>query len=336
MTSRTVWMLLIVAGMLFALPVEAQGQESNEQQEQTEDTGWITVRPGDTLFSISRRHEVNVQDLRSWNNLTGNAIRAGMRLRIAPPENQPVDEARPDRPEQQTEDAQDSEVEGGERDASVPPSTEIGTVTPLGGGMVAVTIGEGETLYSLANRFALSADSLAALNQGFPTALESGMVVIVPDDRVSRTRTVKPGDTLFQIARDEGVSVARLRELNGISGSALRIGQELTIPSASVPSSSAMNLPEAGQFSIRPYPEALSGRTVSTGRTYQHNAFQIGHPSLPAGSIVLVSTVTGSHAFAEVIETAPVRRPSFIEGSRKLFDTLSLNAGDRVTLHRVR
>jgi LysM repeat protein len=261
-----------------------------------------------------------------------------MRLRIVPPENESVDNVDPARSDPQTDSTPPSSVaEEGQAPAVLDaPSAEIGTVTPLGGGMVAVTIGRGETLYALANRFALSADSLAVLNPGLPSALESGMVVIVPEDRISRTRTVKPGDTLFHIAREEGVSLARLRALNGISGSSLRIGQELTVPSASVNSSGAINLPDAGQFSIRPYPEALSGRTVSIGRTYRHDAFQIGHPSLPAGSVVLVSTATGSHAFAEVIETAPARRPFFIEGSRKLFEVLSLNAGDRVILHRVR
>jgi membrane-bound lytic murein transglycosylase D len=35
---------------------------------------------GDVLGSIAIRHKVSVQDLRTWNNLTGNTIRVGQRL----------------------------------------------------------------------------------------------------------------------------------------------------------------------------------------------------------------------------------------------------------------
>jgi LysM repeat protein len=41
-----------------------------------------TVRPGDTLFSISRLYAVPVDSIRSWNGVTGNDIRAGMELRV--------------------------------------------------------------------------------------------------------------------------------------------------------------------------------------------------------------------------------------------------------------
>jgi hypothetical protein len=42
---------------------------------------------------------------------------------------------------------------------------------------------------------------------------------------------VRPGDSLWSIARSHGVSVARLREANGLSSSALSVGRTLVIPS---------------------------------------------------------------------------------------------------------
>ncbi len=45
------------------------------------------------------------------------------------------------------------------------------------------------------------------------------------------TYTVKPGDTLYGISNQFGVSVTELAELNNIKGSILQIGQVLTIPS---------------------------------------------------------------------------------------------------------
>ena len=48
---------------------------------------------------------------------------------------------------------------------------------------------------------------------------------------MNQTYVVKAGDTLYGISNQFGVSVTELDELNGIKGSALSIGQVLTIPS---------------------------------------------------------------------------------------------------------
>lgn len=317
--------LLAVSAGLAVTTHDALAQE----QTTTEGEGWITVRPGDTLFSISRRHEVSVSDLRAWNDLTDSGIRAGMRLRIAPPTAPDPVEAIP------VDMATDSTAAGSAQPSTDPEQTPAGTVSPLGGGMVAVSLGPGETLYSLANRFGLSPDSLSALNPGFPVTLEAGMLVIVPEDRVTRTRVVRRGDTLFSIARDEGVSVDALRRVNDLSGSTISVGQRLQIPSSRVDSEQDIRLPSAGQFSMQPYPEALSGRTLASGHTLRPDRYLIGHPTLPAGTIVLVVSGDDRHAFAEVIERAPARRPVFIEGSRVLFESLSLSPGDTVSLFRV-
>jgi LysM domain-containing protein/uncharacterized protein DUF5715 len=45
-----------------------------------------------------------------------------------------------------------------------------------------------------------------------------------------RTYTVREGDSLWTIARRHGVTVARIREANGMSSSRLSIGQKIVIP----------------------------------------------------------------------------------------------------------
>jgi len=47
-----------------------------------------------------------------------------------------------------------------------------------------------------------------------------------------RTHTVRPGDTLYDLARHYGTSVQKLRTLNGIQGNKLRIGLTLRVPGA--------------------------------------------------------------------------------------------------------
>ena len=50
---------------------------------------------------------------------------------------------------------------------------------------------------------------------------------------INQTYTVKPGDTLYGISNQFGVSVTELAELNGIKGSILNVGVVLKIPSKS-------------------------------------------------------------------------------------------------------
>jgi membrane-bound lytic murein transglycosylase D len=40
------------------------------------------VRRGDTLFSIAKRYDATVQELKEWNRLRSNAIKVGQRLTI--------------------------------------------------------------------------------------------------------------------------------------------------------------------------------------------------------------------------------------------------------------
>ena len=42
--------------------------------------------------------------------------------------------------------------------------------------------------------------------------------------------TVKKGDTLYSISRNYGTTVTALRQVNGISGSLIRIGERISIP----------------------------------------------------------------------------------------------------------
>ena len=47
------------------------------------------------------------------------------------------------------------------------------------------------------------------------------------------TYTVKPGDTLWGISNQYGVSVTELARINNVTADKLRVGQVLTIPSKS-------------------------------------------------------------------------------------------------------
>ena len=66
----------------------------SSEQTRESDTAFLreqtyTVKPGDTLYSISRKHEVSVDNLRAWNELGQNGvIYPGQELQIAPQSDQ--------------------------------------------------------------------------------------------------------------------------------------------------------------------------------------------------------------------------------------------------------
>jgi|GEM_PF-918214 LysM repeat protein len=90
-----------------------------------------------------------------------------------------------------------------------------------------VHVQPGDTLWTLAQAFNVSVQSLASLNHLSPNAnLQIGEVLQVP----SSTYTVQPGDTLSSIAALTGVSVAELEALNGIRNPTdLQVGEVLKL-----------------------------------------------------------------------------------------------------------
>jgi membrane-bound lytic murein transglycosylase D len=104
-----------------------------------------------------------------------------------------------------------------------------------------------ESLAEIATKFNVSTSAIRqanGMNRGL-ARLSDNQIVIIPGPttdvtaataRVSRsisttTYRVRRGDTLSGIARKHRTSVRRLREINGISGSKLSIGQRLKVPS---------------------------------------------------------------------------------------------------------
>jgi len=70
--------------MVWNAQIAAGSQVAGGGLEVAADTTWsvYTVRPGDTLFSISRRHDAPMDSLRVWNGVSASDLRAGMELRV--------------------------------------------------------------------------------------------------------------------------------------------------------------------------------------------------------------------------------------------------------------
>ena len=90
------------------------------------------------------------------------------------------------------------------------------------------SVKDGETLFSISRKTAVSVDVLCLFN-GIVDAAKVKVGTII---RVPTVDVVKKGDTLFGIARQYSVTVAKLLDMNKLPQSALiKVGDKLYIPS---------------------------------------------------------------------------------------------------------
>lgn len=201
---------------------------SGPESRQYADWKDYTIRRGDTLSRIAKRHGVSQSAIREANGFT-KLPRAGAVILIpGRGKGDPVMPARVDK-----------SVPGGR-------STGKYVVQP------------GDTLFGLAQAWGTDVDSIRLANRmGKSSALRIGERLSVPNnskrvpkqvnttprDMSKRTvggeasvYTVRSGDTLSGIARETGVSTQNLCRINGIqTNSVLRVGQQLALSEGSVP-----------------------------------------------------------------------------------------------------
>lgn len=98
---------------------------------------------------------------------------------------------------------------------------------------------KGDTLYSIANKLGTTVQELSSLNNLTGSSLSIGQVLRIPTEEIyegeEELYTVKSGDTLYSIARDNNTTVDEIKALNNLTSNNLSIGQLLKLPSALTP-----------------------------------------------------------------------------------------------------
>ena len=155
-----------------------------------------TVKQGDTLYGISNQFGVNVTDLAELNNIKGSNLPVGTILKIP-------------------------------MKSGVNPNN-----------MFMYTVQKGDTLYSIARKYNTTVQAILDINYLKSNDLSVGQVIRIPETYFKQeemsmpnyiTYTVKPGDTLYSIASDNGVSVETIISDNVLPSNNLRVGQVLRL-----------------------------------------------------------------------------------------------------------
>ncbi|MEG1506964.1 MAG: LysM peptidoglycan-binding domain-containing protein, partial [Bacilli bacterium] len=103
-------------------------------------------------------------------------------------------------------------------------------VAPVGSNYYTVKLGD--SLYSIAKKFKLTINELKDANNLQSNLLSVGQNIIIPKKEIKEeliTYTVKPGDTLYGIAKKFNISVDKLKDINKLSTNLLSIGEVLNI-----------------------------------------------------------------------------------------------------------
>ncbi len=155
-------------------------------------TSLYIVKPGDSLYSIARKYNTTVDELVKLNNLSSKVLSIGQQLRI--PIN--VDNSNPN--------------------------------------YVIYSVKAGDNLYSIAKKNNTTVAQIIELNNLTSNILSIGQQLKIPisnntDTDNYQNYVVKPGDTLYKIAKNYGMSVEELIKINNLSNTNLFVGQILKV-----------------------------------------------------------------------------------------------------------
>jgi LysM repeat protein len=260
------------------------------------------VQENETLWSIAQRYDLSVEKLRRLNDLEGNLIKVGQTLTVRRPTDAPP---------------------SGDDSAPPPPGQDDTPAAPLSDREYVVQ--RGETLFSIADRYGISADTLWRLNDRPTAPLDSGRVLQLPGG-IQGTHRVSNGESLSLIARRYDVSLAALRRANpDVQGNTIYTGQTLRLP-ASAESASAQADRDTLSGPVQPYPDAFAGRLTASGEPYDPNAFTVSHGELPLGTVVLLTNpATNRRTFAVVNDRGPLNQDYLLEASDAVLRQLRLD-----------
>ena len=152
--------------------------------------GYYTVKSGDSLWSIAKKYDTTVTELKRINNLTSNTLQIGQQLKI---------------PNKQTSNNQTTSK------------------------YIEYTVKKGDNLYSIGRQYGISQDEIMKYNGLTSNLLSIGQILRIPITDNTSSYIVKSGDNLYSIARKFNTTVDSIKQKNNLTSNTLQIGQKLII-----------------------------------------------------------------------------------------------------------
>lgn len=165
--------------------------EDIKEPNNIEDYIIYTVKRGDTLYSIARSYNIDINELKNYNNLTDNILSINQELKI------PI------------KNIEEEKV-----------STEY----------TDYIVKRGDSLYNISKTYGIPIQDLMKYNNLNTNLLSIGQILKIPVSTTSNIEyIVKAGDTLYSIANTYNTTVNNIKAKNNLINNTLQIGQKLII-----------------------------------------------------------------------------------------------------------
>ena len=154
------------------------------------------VKKNDNLYDIAKEYNTTVGILKALNNLNSNILQVGQILKL--------------------------------------PTSLVEETIP--GDYLIYTIKKGDNLYSIAKNYNITLDELINFNQQGSTLLHIGEQLLIPINNQTNNNIqyiIKPGDTLYNIAKRYNTNVDEIKRINNLNTNMLKIGETILIPGTS-------------------------------------------------------------------------------------------------------
>ncbi|VEB41285.1 Membrane-bound lytic murein transglycosylase D precursor [Chromobacterium violaceum] len=149
--------------MLLASSASSAEDNAAARSLATRDLGSYTVASGDTLYSIARRSNLSIDDLRTLNQLDGNLVQVGQKLKL------------------KADGAADNLVASNGGDGADPALVKVSETRPAASHArrsKEYVVQRGDTLFSIARRFGVTHNDIQRINGSrHPSHLQPGQKV---------------------------------------------------------------------------------------------------------------------------------------------------------------
>lgn len=213
---------------------ETPSEESAASSEQAATGGTYTVVSGDGLYAIARKTGTSIEDLLSLNGLSLNStIYPGQVLKLSANSEAAT-----------AEESTESTTEETQEEATTPEETTPSTNAKM------YYVHSGDSLYRIAHNHGISLTTLLEWNHlSVDSIIHPGQGLIVSDGSSSSseeaaptaevseetssssatTYTVQPGDGLWRIAKNHGLTLDELKSINQLTSNIIQPGQVLIV-----------------------------------------------------------------------------------------------------------
>ena len=205
------------------------------------------VKKGDTLYSISRKFDITVDEIKKLNNLISNTISIGQELKLK--EDNKTSEQKDiyivkkgdslysisklfniTIADLKKENNIVSDILTIGEELFIPKENTFIGEEPEENEYEIYTVQKGDSLWNISKKYNITVNELIALNNLDNLTIKIGQELLVPKiDIEDNYYIVKRGDTLWSIAKSNNIDVNTLKELNNLESNLLSLGQKIIV-----------------------------------------------------------------------------------------------------------